>query len=417
MSAVLERFLRYVAIDTQSAEGVTDRFPSTDKQKKLGRMLVKELTAFGLEEPGMDENGYVTAWLPSNLSREKGYTPPVIGFLAHLDTSPEVSGADVSPVIHKNYDGGEVVLPGDPGQVLRPKENPELKRVVGHDIVTSDGTTLLGADNKAGIAEIMTMLSELASNPGIPHGRLAIGFTPDEEVGNGTKYFNIDTFGADVAYTVDGGSIGCIEDENFNAFTAVIRIDGVGVHPGYAKGKLVNAMKIAAFILETLAADPAPETTEGREGFIHPFSISGGAVHVEMKLLLRDFEMDGIAAKKERLASLAGSVSRKYPGATAAVSFTESYLNMKQRFFARDEIVRFAMQAAERAGVVPRTGIIRGGTDGARLSQAGLATANIFTGGNNFHSKMEWISVQDMDLTVRTLVELVQIWAESEKKG
>ncbi|MBN2415769.1 peptidase T [bacterium] len=417
MSTVLDRFLRYVSVDTQSQDGVTDRFPSTDRQKDLGRILVQELKDLELTGVSMDENGYVTAWLPANLPPQQAAAVPVVGFLAHLDTSPEVSGAGVTPVVHRRYAGGDLVLPGDPGQVLRPEENPELQRHIGDDIVTSDGTTLLGADNKAGIAEIMTMLSLLVDRPEIPHGRLAVGFTPDEEVGNGTKYFDVAGFGAAVAYTVDGGRVGCIEYENFNAYTAVITIEGVGVHPGYGKGKLVNAMKIAAFILKSLDADPAPETTEGREGFIHPFAVTGGAVHLEMKLLLRDFEMEGITVQKERIQRAADSAVKRYPGAEVRVTFSESYLNMKQRLAAQPEIVEYAIEAARRAGVTPERGIIRGGTDGARLSFAGLPTPNIFTGGNNFHSKLEWIAVQGMEATVRTLVELVKIWADPRISG
>ena len=413
MSEVAERFFRYTAIDTQSREGITDRFPSTEKQKVLGWLLVEELKELHCEGAKMDDHGYVTAYLPSNLNANEAETP-VIGLIAHLDTSPEVSGSNVKPIIHRNYRGEAIVLPGDTNQVLRLEENPELREQIGNDIITADGTTLLGADDKAGIAEIMTLLSCLGNDRSIPHGKIAVGFTPDEEVGNGTTYFNIEEFGADVAYTVDGSGEGCIENENFNAYTAAVTIGGVGVHPGYAEGKLVNAMKIAAFFLNELAADPAPETTSGRDGFIHPFQISGGAVQLEMKFLLRDFEKKGIAEKQRRLESVAGNAERAFTGAAVDVTFTESYSNMKDKLEKYPEIMRCALEAVKRAGLSPATGIIRGGTDGARLSAAGLPTPNIFTGGNNFHSKLEWVSVQSMEATVQTLIELVKIWTEKE---
>jgi tripeptide aminopeptidase len=411
MESCLDRFLRYVQIDTQSMEGVEDRYPSTEKQKDLCRLLVDELRALGAVEVEMDQYGYVTATLPGNIGDEAGKIP-VIGFLAHVDTSPEVSGAHVKPVIHNNYQGGDIDLPGDPDQVIRVQDNPELLNNIGHDIVTSDGTTLLGADNKAGIAEIMTLAERLMSHPEIKHGPLRIGFTPDEETGNGTAYFDVIHFGANFAYTVDGGTAGEIENETFNASSVVFKVTGMNLHPGYAKNKMVNAVRILSEIIVALQDDPAPETTEKREGYLHPYIIEGGVGEASVKVLIRDFEKRGMDEKAQRLRIIQQSVQEKHPKAVIGLDIQESYQNMKVKLDEDPRVVEYALEAVRRSGLEPRLQIIRGGTDGARLCFMNLLTPNIFTGGQNFHSKQEWIPVQAMEKAVDTLVHLVQIWVE-----
>jgi tripeptide aminopeptidase len=411
MESCLDRFLRYVQIDTQSMEGVEDRYPSTEKQKDLCRLLVEELRALGAVEVEMDQYGYVTATLPGNI-RDETRKIPVIGFLAHVDTSPEVSGAHVKPVVHNNYQGGDIDLPGDPDQVIHVQDNPELLNNIGHDIVTSDGTTLLGADNKAGIAEIMTLAERLMSHPEIKHGPLRIGFTPDEETGNGTAYFDVIHFGANFAYTVDGGTAGEIENETFNASAAVFKVTGMNLHPGYAKNKMVNAVRILSEIIAALQDDPAPETTEKREGYLHPYVIEGGVGEASVKVLIRDFEKRGMDEKVQRLRIIQQSVQEKHPKAVIELDIQESYQNMKVKLDEDPRVVEYALEAVRRSGLEPRLQIIRGGTDGARLCFMNLLTPNIFTGGQNFHSKQEWIPVQAMEKAVDTLVHLVQVWAE-----
>ncbi len=413
--SLIERFYRYVKIDTQSQEDVLDRYPSTEKQKDLSALLVKELKALGLHDAEMDEYGYVMATCPGNLSENQADKVPVIGFLGHVDTSPEVSGKDVKPILQENYQGGDIVLPGDSTQVIKAEDNPELKNNIGNDIITSDGTTLLGADNKAGIAEIMTMLEVLNRNPEIKHGYLRIGFTPDEETGSGTKYFDVKKFGADFAYTVDGGTAGEIENETFTASAAVYKIYGVNVHPGYAKGKLVNGIRIVADIIKLLESEPAPETTEKREGYLHPYVIQGGVEEVTLKLLIRDFDMDGVEEKSKRLKAIQKEVADKYPKANIDLEISESYKNMRYKLDKDPRVVEYAMEAVRRTGMEPRLQLIRGGTDGAKLSFQGLLTPNIFTGGQNFHSKLEWVPVQWMEKTVETLIQLVQIWVEKSQ--
>jgi tripeptide aminopeptidase len=409
---ILERFFWYVKIDTQSQEDVEDHYPSTEKQKNLGKLLFDELIELGLKDVEMDKYGYVTATYPSNVSNEDTLKIPTIGLLAHLDTSPEVSGKNVNPVVHKNYQGGDIVLPGDTKQVIRFRENPELKKYIGEDIVTSDGTTLLGADDKAGITEIMTMIEYLEAHTEIKHGTLRIGFTPDEEAGTGTKYFDIRKFGADFAYTVDGGKAGEVENESFNAFTAVFNISGITMHPGYAKGKLVNAIRIAADIIKEIENDSAPETSEKREGYLHPYIIEGGVEKVFLKILIRDFEMEKIQEKSRRLKVIQDKMTHKYSRATIALEIHESYKNMRYKLNEDYRVVEYALEAVKRAGMKPVLRSIRGGTDGARLSYQGLLTPNIFTGGMNFHSKLEWIPVKAMEKAVMTLVNLIQVWTE-----
>ncbi|MDZ7337227.1 MAG: peptidase T [candidate division KSB1 bacterium] len=409
---VVERFLRYVAIDTQSAEDAAT-FPSTEKQKVLGKMLVEEFQAMGLKAR-MDEHGYVYAELPANGPD----TIPTIGFIAHLDTSPDVSGEGVRPIIHRNYQGGDIVLPGDPGVVIRAAENPALANQIGNDIITADGTTLLGADDKAGIAEILTAVEHLLAHPEIPRGPIKIAITPDEEVGQGTKFFDVEAFGADYAYTVDGETVGEIENETFCADTVVLTVHGVNVHPGYAKGKMVNAIKIAAEIIDQLPKNSlSPETTEGREGYLHPNSITGGVEQTTIKFLVRDFTVEGLKRHEELLRVLADKVMARHPRARLEFEVQESYRNMKYKLDEDPKVVEYALEAVRRVGLQPKLSLIRGGTDGARLCYQGLLTPNIFTGGHNFHSRQEWISVQDMEKAVAVLVELVRVWAEKSTQG
>lgn len=405
---VLERFLRYVKIDTQSSE-TSESFPSTEKQKVLGKVLAEELKEIGMKNVELDEFGYVYAELPSNSPKD---VPP-IGFLAHMDTSPEVSSANVNPVLHKNYQGGKIVLPNDPTQVIDPDEHPDLKEQIGNDIITADGTTLLGADNKAGIAEIIDAMHYLIKHPEIKHGPVKVCFTPDEEVGRGTEKIRLDRFGAQYAYTIDGESLGEIENETFCADTVIITIQGFNCHPGYAKNKLVNAIKIAAEFIEQLPKDKlSPETTEGREGYVHPYVLNGGVDSTTIKILIRDFEESGLKEKEEFLKQLAEKVIGKYKKASYKFEVQESYRNMRYVLDKHPKVVEYALEAVERAGVKPKLNIIRGGTDGARLSYMGLPTPNIFAGEHAFHSRLEWISVQDMEKAVDVIINLIQIWEE-----
>lgn len=405
---VLERFLRYVKIDTQSSE-TSESFPSTEKQKVLGKVLAEELKEIGMKNVELDEFGYVYAELPSNSPKD---VPP-IGFLAHMDTSPEVSGANVNPILHKNYQGGKIVLPNDPTQVIDPNEHPDLKEQIGNDIITADGTTLLGADNKAGIAEIIDAMHYLIKHPEIKHGPVKVCFTPDEEVGRGTEKIRLDRFGAQYAYTIDGESLGEIENETFCADTVIITIQGFNCHPGYAKNKLVNAIKIAAEFIEQLPKDKlSPETTEGREGYVHPYVLNGGVDSTTIKILVRDFEESGLKEKEKFLKQLEEKVIGKYKKASYKFEVQESYRNMRYVLDKHPKVVEYALEAVERAGVKPKLNIIRGGTDGARLSYMGLPTPNIFAGEHAFHSRLEWISVQDMEKAVDVIINLIQIWEE-----
>lgn len=411
--SVKDRFLRYVKIDTQSEEDV-EKYPSTDKQFDLLRPLVDELKDLGLTDAEIDKYGYVTATIPSNLPAEKSEGVATVGFIAHVDTSPAVSGENVKPVVHENYQGGDIVLPGDPEQVIRVSEYPNLeKRYKGMDIITGDGTTLLGSDDKSGVAEIMTAVDVFAQNPDIKHGPIKIGFTPDEEVGNGTKYFDVKKFGADFAYTMDGGPLGEIEFETFNAFAATIKIVGVGVHPGYAKDKLVNAIRVFADIVTRLPKDMAPETTESREGYIHPYDFDGQAEEVTIKMLIRDFDMGGVEEKKVIITNVVDEVRGLYPKAKIELEFKEQYLNMRYPIEKEPRVLEYAEEAIRRVGVDPHFTLIRGGTDGARLTYEGLLTPNLFAGGEAFHSKIEWVPAQVMEKSVETIVSLAVVWAEN----
>lgn len=406
---VVERFLRYVKYDTQSAEG-TGTYPSTEKQKELGRLLVEELKELGLKDASMDQYGYVTATLPANTKRDI----PVIGLAAHMDTSPEVPGKDVKPQIHRNYSGGDIALPGDRSQIIRVSDSPELAKKIGHDIVTSDGTTLLGADDKAGIAEIMDAIHYLVKHPEFEHGTVRVAFTPDEEVGAGVKYFDVKKFGAKYAYTLDGETIGEVENETFCADTVIVTFRGVPFHPGYAKGKLVNSVKVASAFVEKLPKrEMSPETTEKKEGYVHPNLIQGGVETTTVKLIVRDFEIKGLKEKDELLRRLAEEATRSHPRSSFEFKIEESYRNMKYVLDKYPEVVKKAMEAVQMSGIEPRLHSIRGGTDGARLCYMGLPTPNIGTGGHNYHSKLEWISIQDMKKAVEIVLNLIRAWAMS----
>ena len=404
---VLERFLRYVQVDTQSDDD-SETYPSTEKQLDLGRMLAEELREARLEDVELTEHGYVFATLP-------GSGGPTVGLIAHMDTSSDESGAGVKPQVHRNYDGGDIVLSGDKRKVLRASENPILADRAGHDIVTTDGTTLLGADDKAGVAEIMSAVAYLAAHPEIEHAPIRVGFTVDEEVGRGVDHFDIDRFGADFAYTLDGSEIGRIDDETFSASEVRIRIEGHSVHPGTSKDKMVNAIKLAARIVERLPRDGrSPETTEGREGFVHPTRITGTTAEAELRFIARDFDADRLEQHEQLLRDLAEQLAAEEPRATVTVNVEQSYRNMKEFLVADPAVTDAADEAARRSGLEPWREPIRGGTDGAMLSARGLLTPNIYTGAHQFHSVLEWASVQDMAASAATIVELVKLWAEPE---
>jgi len=404
---VLERFLRYVQIDTQSDDD-SDTYPSTMKQRDLGELLEKELREAGLEDVELTEHSYVFATLP-------GSAGPTVGLIAHMDTSSDESGTGVKPQVVRNYDGGDIVLPGDPRKVLRADDNPILAERAGHDIVTTDGTTLLGADDKAGVAEIMGAVAYLAAHPEIEHAPIRVGFTVDEEVGRGVDHFDIGEFGADVAYTLDGSELGRIDDETFSATEVRIRIEGHSVHPGTSKGKMVNAIKLAARIVERLPADSrSPETTELRDGFVHPTRIAGTTAEAELRFIARDFDAQKLEEHEQLLRKLADEVAKEEPRATVTVTREDSYRNMKEFLDAEPAVTEAADEAARRTGIEPWREPIRGGTDGAMLSARGLPTPNIYTGAHQFHSVLEWASVQDMAASAATIVELVKLWAEPE---
>ena len=407
--SVMDRFLRYVKIDTQSQEDQTAT-PSTRKQLNLANLLAKELTALGAQNVRVSEFGIVYATVPGNLPDNSKV--PVLGLIAHMDTSPAVSGENVNAIIHKNYQGGDIVLPKDPTQVISVAKNPVLKTLVGDDIITADGTTLLGSDDKAGISEIMTMIDILRQNPQIKHGTLAIAFTPDEEVGTGIEKFDVKGFGAKFAYTVDGGELGEISEETWSARTATVTFQGKSTHPGSAKGILVNAMYAIGDYLNRFPHDMLPETTEGRVGFVHPYA---GVIDVEssnVKVLLRDFDVSGLDAKEKLLRDMVAQTAAKFPEVKITIDVKENYKNMKEVLKNYPELTNNAMEAARRAGLKPFLKPIRGGTDGARLTFRELPTPNLFTGGGNFHGKLEFNSRRGLEKSTETLVHLVQIFAE-----
>jgi len=404
---VTDRFLRYVVIDTQS-DPQSPSQPSTEKQKNLGRVLVGELLAIGLSDAHLDEHGYIYATIPGNTDKQV----PVICFCSHMDTAPDFSGTNVKPQILRNYEGGDIRLAADTQQVIRVSEHPELKNQIGNDIITTDGTTLLGADDKAGIAEIMTAAQFLVSNPDIKHGTIKILFTPDEEIGRGVDKVDLRKLGADFAYTMDGSTAGHIEDETFSADGVEIAIQGVAIHPGFAKGKMENAIKIAGAIIDRLPKDIGPETTSGRQGFIHPTGFTGSMEKAEIGLIIRDFDNAGLTAKEEMLEAIVKDVMSGYPGSTYTFEVKQQYRNMKEVVDRHPDIVENAVEGIRRAGMDPKRGSIRGGTDGSRLSFMGLPCPNIFAGGHAFHSPLEWVSRQDMERAAKTIVEIAKVWEE-----
>ena len=408
-SNCVERFLKYITIDTQSREG-SDTFPSTPGQLELLRLLRDELLELGLEDVVMDEYGYVFATVPSTSSKTD---VPVIGFLAHVDTSPEMSGAGVKAVIHRNYAGQDLVLPDDPETVIPFAANPHLANQLGNDIITASGTTLLGADNKAGVAEIMAAAEYLLGHPEIEHGPIRIGFTPDEEVGNGTQYFDVERFNAHCAYTMDGETLGELQVETFSADAITVAFEGFNTHPGFAKGQMVNAIKVAADFISRLPVDShSPESTAGYEGFVHPYMMDAGVDRTSVKLLVRDFVTRGLADLERMVEQLAGEAVAAWPGSRVEIEVEESYRNMKEVLDQHPAVVDNALEAIRRAGLDAKVEPIRGGTDGSRLSFMGLPTPNIFAGEHNFHSRFEWISTADMHKAVEVIVELSKVWEE-----
>lgn len=405
---VTERFLRYVVIDTQSDPESTT-YPSTEKQKNLGRLLVEELLEIGIKDAHLDEHGYVYATIPSNSAKKV----PVICFCSHMDTSPDSSGKDVKPIIHKNYNGSDIVLPDDRSQVIRMAEYEDLKYQLGNDVITASGTTLLGADNKAGLAAIMDAANYLVKHPEIKHGTIKILFTPDEEIGRGVDKVDLKKLGADFGYTIDGEKLGSLEDQTFSADGVTINIQGVSSHPGFAKGKMESAIKIAAEIVARLPKERlSPESTEGMEGFIHPTKIEGSVESAKIQFIIRDFDDKGLLKHESELKSIMENVLKNYPKSSAEFVVKEQYRNMKKILDQHPEIVNNAVEAIKRAGVTPILSSIRGGTDGSRLSYMGLPCPNIFAGEHAFHSKHEWVSVQDMQKAALTIVHLCRVWEE-----
>ncbi len=406
MESLLERFLRYVAVDTQSDE-LSDSQPSTSKQLKLLEMLRDELKAMGAEAE-LDEWGYVMASIPSNMDRDV----PAIGFIAHVDTSPDASGADVKPQIVENYDGGDIPLSGVPGMTLRTKDFPEITAHKGETVITTDGTTLLGADDKAGVAEIMNAVQYIMSHPEIKHGKLCVAFTPDEEIGRGVVKFDVARFGADYAYTMDGGEVGELEFENFNAASASVHIQGRNVHPGYAKGKMRNAILIAQEFNALLPVDQRPEYTSDYEGFLHITSIKGSVEECDFSYIIRDHDSDKFELKKRTLEQCTDFINARYGKGTVTLTIKDQYRNMREKVEPHYHIVEAAVKAMEMAGVKPRIQPIRGGTDGANLSFKGLPCPNIFAGGMNFHGKYEWVTLENMQKASAVILNLVKIFAE-----
>lgn len=403
-----ERFLRYVQIDTQS-DPLSDKNPTSEKQKNLGKILADELQQIGLKDAHLDEWGYVYATIPSNVSKNV----PVICFCAHIDTAPDCSGTDVKPILHKNYQGQDIVLPDDTNQVIRLHEYPYLKTQIGNDIITASGTTLLGSDDKAGVAEIMDLANYLMTHPEIKHGTIRILFTPDEEVGKGVDKVDMKKLGADFGYTLDSGDAGALEDETFSADAVRVTINGVIAHPGYAKNKLINAMKIGGEILAALPKEKlSPETTDGKEGFVHPVRLEGIAEKCAIDFIVRDFNTSGLAQKEDFLRTLIEEVMRPYPKASFEFKVTEQYRNMKEVLDKHPQIIAYAKEAIQRAGLTVKMESIRGGTDGSRLSFMGLPCPNLFAGEQAIHSKLEHISVQDMNKAVETMVYIAQVWYE-----
>ena len=410
-TSVLERFLRYVKLDTAS-DPASESTPSTAKQLVLLDLLVEELSALGLKDAKRDEFGIVMATLPANTSKKN---VPVIGFLAHVDTSPELSGANVKPIVHRNYDGRDIVLPDHPSAVLSPKEDADLAGKRGEDIVTASGDTLLGADDKAGVAVVMAAVEHLVRNPGVPHGTLRIAFTPDEEIGRGVRQFDIARFGARYAYTLDGAGLGTLEAETFSADSMTVTFQGRNTHPGFATGVMVNAVKVAADFINRLPKDTlSPEKTKDKEGFVHPNDITASVDRTKVHFIIRDFETSQLVVKEEFLKKLAIDTVKDWPGSSAIFEVKESYRNMRDEIARHPQILELAREAIRESGMTPIETSIRGGTDGSILTEMGLPTPNLFSGQHRFHSRLEWVSGQDMEIAARTIVNLARLW---EAKG
>ena len=403
-----ERFLRYVLIDTQS-DPASLTFPSTEKQKDLGIVLVKELHAIGITDAEIDEFGYVYATIPENTEKSN---VPVICFCSHMDTSPDCSGSGVKPIVHQNYQGEDLLLPDDPSQIIKLAEHPDLKNQVGNDVITASGTTLLGADNKAGLAEIMDACYQLVNHPEIKHGKIRILFTPDEEIGRGVDKVDIKKLGAYAGYTIDGESAGNMENETFSADGARLIIKGISAHPGFAKGKMESAIKIAGEIIAALPFELSPEGTDGMQGFVHPVSVSGHVESAEIDFIIRDFDENKLTAHANTIRGIAVEVLKNYPGSSCELQVKPQYRNMKAMLDNHPEIVMYGMEAIKRACLDAKLCSIRGGTDGSRLSFMGLPCPNIFAGEHAFHGKQEWVSVQDMQKAVETILHLCMIWEE-----
>jgi tripeptide aminopeptidase len=404
--SVLERFLRYVTYDTQADESSTT-YPSTGTQLVLLRDLADELRSLGLRDAAMDDHGYVTATIPPTSNKRV----PTIAFIAHVDTSPEMPGDNVKPIVHERYDGRDLVLPDDPTAVLRVSECPPLGDRIGDDIVTASGTTLLGADNKAGVAEIVTAAAHLATHPEVPHGRIRIAFTPDEEVGRGTQFFDVARFGAEYAYTMDGSTRGELEYESFSADAMTLTFIGFNTHPGYARDRMINSIKVAADFLQQLPREMSPERTDGYEGFVHPYVLQGGGEKTTVRFIVRDFRTAALKEKEELLERLARDAASRH-GARVEMKIEEQYRNMREVLDRHPHVVEYAREAIRRAGMTVHERPIRGGTDGSKLSFMGLPTPNIFAGEHNFHSRLEWVSAQDMEKAVEVIVNLARIWEE-----
>ena len=407
-SGLQERFVQYVQIDTQS-DPSSPTVPSTVKQKDLGRLLVAQLLEMGIADAHLDEFGYVYATIPATSDKQV----PVICFCSHMDTSPDCSGAEVKPIIHSNYQGQDLVLPDDPAIVLKMSEHPDLKHQIGNDIITASGTTLLGADNKAGVAEIMEAAAFLMQNPEIKHGTIKILFTPDEEIGRGVDKADLKKLGADFGYTVDGETLGSIEDETFSADGAVLRINGVSTHPGFAKGTMESAIKILSDVISSLPSEClSPESTEAKEGFLHPVSITGNVELAEARFIIRAFNDEELKANGELLDATVQNIIEDYPNSTYELKITEQYRNMKKVLDQYPQVIENGIEAIRRAGITPKQQSIRGGTDGSRLSFMGLPCPNIFAGEHAFHGKQEWASVQDMEKAVETIINIAMVWEE-----
>jgi len=403
-----ERFMKYVQVDTQS-DPTSPSQPSTEKQKDLSRILVDELKAIGVADAELDEHGYVYATIPATTDKEA----PVLCFCSHVDTAPDCSGTGVKPILHKNYDGSDITLPDDTSVVITTKDHPYLKERIGDDIITASGTTLLGADDKAGVAIIMDLAAYLIQHPEIKHGKIRILFTPDEEIGRGVAAVNMEKLGAHFGYTLDGGERGHLEGETFSADAATVTFQGISAHPGYAKGKMVHAIKVASAFVDMLPKDEwAPEVTEGMQGFVHPVAMEGGLEKASVQFIVRDFNTAMLAKHEERLKGIAEAAIAKFPGATMSFTVKEQYRNMKEVLDGCPQVMDYAEEAYKRSGIDAHRMSIRGGTDGSRLSFMGLPCPNIFTGEMGIHSRQEYVSVQDMEKAVEILVHLANIWEE-----